>query len=847
MKYQAVLLFLFICCHQLMAQPVSLELKKNWQFRQSGKQQWYPATIPGTVHTDLLANKLIADPFYRDNENKVQWIESEEWEYRNRIDLPPFLFSKKHIDLVFDGLDTDAEVFLNGKKILEANNMFRQWVVDIKPQAKQAGNELLIRFHSSAKRARAKKAMESPTYPDNERIYVRKAQYQFGWDWGPRMVTCGIWKKVQLIGWDEARLGRIAITNISADDKQAEIKIEAEVYADKDLQVLITSKIHAPSAIQKSGNVVQVPAQNETAFLKKGMNKLAFTRQISNPARWPYAKDMYSSEIEIRSPGSSSKSILLDKSTGLYFGLRSVQLITDKDSIGTSFYFKLNGHPVFAKGSNWIPPDNFLPRAEKEKRYEQLLKAAKDAHINMLRVWGGGVYEDDIFYTLCDRYGIMVWQDFMFAGAMYPGDPAFLKNVEEEIRYQVNRLKSHPCIVLWCGNNEIDEAWHNWGWQKQYAYNAADSARIWDDYRKLFHQLIPGILQELDPQRPYWPSSPSIGWGRDSAYANGDVHYWGVWWGKEPVETYREKTGRFNSEYGMQGMPVMPSIRQFSLPEDWDTSSAVMKTHQKHPSGWQNIKIYVDRRFIAPKRFEDLVYVSQLMQADAIKTAMEAHRRNKPLTMGSLFWQWNDCWPVTSWSAIDYYGRPKALFYESKRSFADLVILPDMDAAYYRFNIVSDLDTSVTVHLETDFISFAGGERNTLKAQQEFTIAPNGNFSGRSRRAPMKERPADACIRFRVVQQGKTIAENFLFLAPPKSLHLTKPSITVQVLGNHTIELVADRFAYGVCVEVPEGVALDDNYFHMVQGEKKILHFTGTLPDNTIRSEIKIKSLADTY
>jgi beta-mannosidase len=733
MKRIILIIFVFIVFVAQAQQSISLD--KGWEFRKVGSDKWYKAEVPGTIHTDLLANKLIPDPFYRDNESKVQWVENETWEYRTTFDIPHELFDQEHIEIQFDGLDTYADIYLNGTKIIRADNMFRQWTADIKLIARRAANKLLIVFSPAAILAKKTREADSIRRPDNERVYVRKAQYQFGWDWGPRLVTCGIWKEVRLI---------------------------------------TTPPIEKPSAIN------------------------------------------------------------------------DIKLITGKDSIGESFYFSVNGKPTFIKGANWIPLDNFLPRAKKSKRYEQLIKAAKEANINMLRVWGGGVYEDDVFYDLCDKYGIMVWQDFMFAGALYPADSSALRNIEAEIRYQVKRLRNHPCIALWCGNNEIEEAWFNWGWQKQFNYSAGDSLTLWNDYKKIFHELIPGILKELDPQRPYWPSSPSLGWGRDSAYKKGDVHYWGVWWGKEPVEKYNEKVGRFVSEYGMQGMPGMKTIEQFSLPPDRDTSSAVMRTHQKHPFGWENIKYYIEQKFRAPKSFKDLVYVSQLMQADAIKTAIEAHRRNKPTTMGTMFWQWNDCWPVTSWSAVDYYGRKKALYYEVKRSYNDLVILPIDYKGRYWFKVINESKAISSVQIVVDYIDFNKGviwfespvNRYDIKEDTTCWISMTPNL--------YNEKRETGCVRVRLQKDETTIASNFLFFNTPKALDLPKAKININITAS-TITLTSDKFAYGVYIDVPDGVELEDNFFHLVPGEKKIVNFTSSIPLDQLRRNIKTKSLADTY
>jgi beta-mannosidase len=721
-------------------QNVSIELNKNWQFRKAGEAKWYKADVPGTIHTDLLANKLIPDPYYRDNEEKVQWVENEIWEYKLVFDVDDKTFSRRQIQLVFDGLDTYAETSLNGENILNADNMFHDWQIDIKPLVKKHNNVLLIRFHPSAKFAKKLKSETKIVYPDNERVFVRKAQYQFGWDWGPRLVTCGIWKPVRLVAFDRPR-------------KQQEKKL---------------------------------PSWN-------------------------------------------------------------VKLVSRKDSIGESFYFTKNDKPVFIKGANWIPADNFLPRAKKLKLYEKRIRDAKEANINMLRVWGGGVYEDDIFYELCDRYGIMVWQDFMFAGAMYPGYPAFEQSVLREVTYQVNRLKKHPCIVIWCGNNEIEEAWFNWGWQKQFNYSAQDSLTLWNDYKRIFRDSIPAILKRLDPLRPYWPSSPSLGWGRDSAYRKGDVHYWGVWWGKEPVEKYNEKIGRFNSEYGMQGMPDMKTIRQFALPEDLDTSSKVMKVHQKHPFGYENIKMYIENKFRTPKSFEDLVYVSQLMQADAIRTAIVAHRRNAPVTMGTMFWQWNDCWPVTSWSAVDYYGRKKALYYEVKRSFASIVSYIIRNGNKLQAGVISDDRNALNLLPRIEFVPLDAANKSLETLRVGIEMADAGIYQTSHEIVIPEISTKDYFVRVQLYSNtGSLIGTDALLLDNPKDSNLpnAKISVSISPLG---IELTSDNFAYGVQITVPDGMELSDNYFNLLPGQEKIVKFISKLPLETIRKSIRIKSLVDTY
>ncbi|MBL0146346.1 MAG: hypothetical protein IPP48_11890 [Chitinophagaceae bacterium] len=403
MKKLLLLILILFNALQFFAQNTSLSLNKNWQFSQHGKNKWYKAIVPGTIHTDLLANKLIPDPFYRDNENKLQWIDSLNWEYKTIFNVDEKIFVKPTIDLIFDGLDTYANVYLNGNLILQANNMFRGWTISVKPYLKKTKNELKIVFTSAQKMVDSIAKSNLPLIlPDNNRVYARKAQFQFGWDWGPKFVGCGIWKDVKLI---------------AADIKRS------------------------------------------------------------------YSKN--------------------------YDPINEVKLIQLPDSIGTSFYFEQNGKPVYVKGANWIPANIFLPSVKKED-YRKLLQKAKDANMNMLRVWGGGIYEADEFYNLCDEMGIMVWQDFMFAGGMYPADDAFMQNVKEEVKYQIERLRHHPCIVLWCGNNEIDEAWKNWGWQNQFNLHGTDSSKIWNNYKKLFADSLQAWVNKLDGTRPYISTSPKM-------------------------------------------------------------------------------------------------------------------------------------------------------------------------------------------------------------------------------------------------------------------------------------------------------------------------------------------------
>ena len=569
MKKIKLVFFLFFCfAINVHAQVVTQKLTANWIFQEQDDAKWYPAKVPGEVHLDLMANKLIPDPFYRDNEKKVQWIEKENWDYQTTFNALPNVLSKTNIELVFDGLDTYADVYLNGKLILKADNMFRQWKVDVKQLLKPSANKLYIRFRSAQNVVDSLAKADQPYFiPDNARAYTRKAQFHFGWDWGPKLTGCGIWKELRL-----------------------------EAYR---------------------------------------------TKLVEKPFVAPI----------------------------------KVELVQQPDEKGSSFYFNINGKATYMKGANYIPSDAFVTRMTKND-YRKMLMMAKDANMNMLRVWGGGVYEDDYFYELCDSLGIYVWQDFMFAGTMVPGDEAFFANVKEEVKYQVKRLRHHKSIVLWCGNNEIDEAFNRWGWQTQFRIKK-DSAKLWNDYTRLFRDSIPKWVKEVDDSRPYISSSPKYGWGVKNSFTEGDSHYWGVWWGNEDFEAFENKTGRFVSEYGMQAMPNYSSILKSTQPQDRYLASDVMKNHQKAGNGYQKLDVYLKSYFVDEERLrklsvEDYTYLTQCVQYYGFKNMILIHRSKEPYNMGTLLWQLNDCWPVASWSITDYYDRiPKAAWYAVKDAYSD--------------------------------------------------------------------------------------------------------------------------------------------------------------------------------
>lgn len=814
------LLLLLICC-SVSAQTSYRNLsKENWTFNKQNEAKKYKATIPGTVHTDLFQNQLISDPFFGANEKQLQWIENENWEYETHFTISKAELKNQNIDLEFDGLDTYATVYLNGKTVLEANNMFRKWTIPAKLHLKIGTNNLKVIFHSAVQKGKEEAKKLSYTLPEKERVFVRKAQYQFGWDWGPRFVTAGIWKNVQLKFWNSAKIENIKYSQIELNEKKAILEFTTEIY------VAVVKTIQ-----------LKINEKSENFNLKKGKNKIKMQYDITNPKLWWCNglgnANLYPFTIEI-----SQKKQFLD-SKKLNIGLRTIELIQEKDQVGKSFYFKLNGKSVFMKGANMVPPDNFLPRVS-DATYFSLVENAKKANMNMLRVWGGGVYFDDAFYEACDANGILVWQDFMFACSMYPGDEKFVKNVKQEVIDNVNRLQNHPSIAIWCGNNENDEGWHNWGWQKQFNYSKADSTQIWNDYKKVFHEMIPQTLDSLLPKEKniYWSSSPSIGWGRKESLLQGDSHYWGVWWGKEPFEIYEKKVGRFMSEYGFQGMPNLETLKEVIPKQDLNFTSEAFKNHQKHPTGYETINEYMERDFVVPKDFEDYLYVSQLLQARGMKTAIEAHRRAKSYCMGTLYWQFNDCWPVTSWSSLDYYGNWKAFHYQAKRSFENLLFSIEEEKDSYRIYIVNDDLKQYSGELVMDLIDFNG-----TKLWNEKIIFIASENSSKVHFEISKKDFLDFNLKQAVLSVSfpsleKIYSRHYFF--KPKDLQLAKPNIQIKVLDELTIEISSDVLAKDVFLFSENEVFFEDNYFDLLPNEKRIIKLSKPVQN------IKVKSLFDT-
>ena len=679
-----LLAFAFSACQQSEKPNVIVQLlNQGWTLTGDTLDINMQVDVPSVVQQSLYENGVIPHPYLGTVENQLLWISDHPWDYTLHFDADKELFEKENVELCFEGLDTYAEVSLNGYELFSADNQFREWKADAKPFLKEKDNLLEVHFSRYDSTQLALYEQHQPRLPEKYAV-SRKAPYQHGWDWAPKYKNVGIWKPVKLEGWNEARLENAYIVTQTANEEKAELMLHLDYESDREENVEITIEV-GPST--GSGTSV-FAAQNRPMSLSKGRQHTVLPYTIDNPQLWwpneMGEQPLYDFEVVLKKDNR-----VLD-SKKFKSGIRTFEMVDEPDSIGRAFYFKVNGVPMYAKGANYVPEEMIETWIDVNHTI-QLLEQAKDAHFNMLRVWGGGIYPSDNFFNICDSLGILVWQDFMYAGTMYPYDEAFLENARIEAEEQVRRLASHPSLALWCGGNEISEGYYNWGWQKSLNWSEEDDQAIKAGYDQLFETILPEAVTLYDGTRPYWPSSPSKGWGSPESLTEGDVHYWGVWWGELPYEVYREKVGRFNSEYGYQSYPDYQTLLKIAQGEELSKDAEVIASHQKHARGTRQIDDFIQRYYpnAQPKDFEEYVHLSQLSQAYGMEIAIEAHRTAKPYNMGTLYWQLNDAWPVTSWSSIDYYGNPKVLQERLKTLFAPVLL--SLDRKDYGVFVTSDL------------------------------------------------------------------------------------------------------------------------------------------------------------
>lgn len=836
------------------AAPVQQQLHEGWQFKQNRGTNWFSATVPGVVHTDLMANEIIEDPFFRLNERGVQWVDKEDWVYKTTFTAKSDILNKECIELVFEGLDTYADVYLNDKLLLSADNMFRRWRIDVKPHLREGENTLKVYFHSVVKIDMPKwEALPFQYYRWNDQsenggllnrkisVFCRKAGYHYGWDWGPRLVTSGIWRPVYLEAWNAHRINDIFYNQKSVTAKRADIDVEFEILSQKE----------ATATLRVIDENTGKTLAKSTTTLAKGENKAVVPISIAKPKLW-WSNGLgeahrYAFRTEVEVDGSIVDSKHHD------IAVRSLKVIREEDKDGRSFYFELNGKRVFAKGANYIPCDSFLTRVTDEV-YEKTIADAVAVNMNMLRVWGGGIYENAKFYEECEKNGIMVWQDFMFGCALYPVEGAMIENIRQEAIDNIKRLRNYGCIALWCGNNECYDtlvagkrSFEKKGIDMKYY----DIMKAQFDFQ--YYELLPEVCAKYDPMRYYHPMSPWAAKDVKSSKAKnlGDFHYWGVWGNRHPIDNYNTTRTRFMSEFGFQSFPEFGSVKLYAPnTKDWNIHSEVMMSHQRGgKSANSKINDYMKQEYWEQTDFEKFLYMGQVLQGDAIKLAVEAHRRDMPFCQGSLFWQHNDCWPVASWASRDYYGRWKAQHYFARYFFDKYLLSAYSRDGRLRLFVVSDNQQNVKAELDLKVMTLTG--KVVTHFHKSVTVPANTSTVMYDETVESALAGADAndvVIVSTLKVDGKEYSSHNYFVKQG-ALNFPKTNIKAEVTkcdGGVEVTLSADNFARAVYLSV-DGIDnfFEDNYFDLLPNSSRKIKVNTALSVEGFKKQLKIEHLGN--
>lgn len=817
------------------------DLGGHWELCDPVTDRVWPGVVPGSVHLDLLRAGEITDPFLRSNEREVAWIGERKWVYRRRFDLPDDMVGRGRVLLRFHGLDTLATVRLGGRVVLRADNMHRRWDVDITRWVVPAGNELEVTLASPLRAVRSKQLRRPlpgwwAMMCEPGVSWLRKQISNFGWDWGPWLVTSGIWRPVELVAFDGSRLDDVHVRQQHGDGA---VTLSVGVWVeqiDRRPRSVVVRVASAGTVVAEGSAEVTAAAAHVPVV-------------IENPSLWwPNGlgdQPLYDVEVDLLDGDS-----VVDR-VRQRVGLRTLELVREPDEQGESFAFACNGLRFFAKGANWIPADAVVGRAD-PATLRHMVDDAAAVNMNMLRVWGGGVYEDDALYDACDERGICVWQDFMFACATYPAfDAAYLRSVEAEAADNVRRLRHHPSLALWCGNNEVEMGLVGDRW--------TSTTMSWTDYRRLFDEVLPDVVTRFDPDRAYWPGSPHTpGAGRHDANdpSAGDAHLWGVWHGGEPFEAYRTTTHRFVSEFGFQSLPCPATVESFTEPEDRNLTSPVLDLHQRSTvagtSGTGHLVRYLLDWFRMPSGFEETIWQTQILQAIAVSIGVEHWRTQAPHTMGALYWQLNDCWPGWSWSSIDYHGRWKALHYAARRFFAPLLLtaVPDPTQGTITVHLCNDRPSTATGVLRLELTRADG----TVIRHEQRKVQVGALRSERVAVFSAKDELAkfgagDVLVWLELLADDEPMSSTLVTFCPPKTLALVEPRLRA-TLHRDGVRLESDHPALWAWPTVEDlDVRWSDSFVHVRPGRPVDLSFESkpALAVAELRRRLVVRSLFDTW
>ena len=840
----------------------SIDKNIKWEMRIIGNSEdagFIPAKVPGSVYNDLINAGRMEDPYWRDNEMAALELMKNDFEYRGSFDVDgDELADSDEVILRFNGLDTIADIELNGESLGSVNNMHRVWDYHVKDMLKIDGNELVILFHSPVKYI-DEQYKEDPAILGTEDAMrgfpkIRKGHYMFGWDWGPRLPDAGIWKDVEVLALKKARLESVYVRQEFNDDlTKAELKFDVSETGDGSL----SPKSSKTGAIMQNLDIINRETENRplspivTVIDPDGnilYDKVDISSEmvINDPKLWwPNGlgdQPLYTVRVEL----VDENGLVLDE-WERRIGLRKMEMSTVRDEFGAEFAHVVNNVKFFAMGADYIPEDNILSRCSRA-RTEDLLKQCTAANFNCIRVWGGGLYPSDDFYDVCDELGLVVWQDFMFACANYRLTRDFEENILAELKDNIRRLRHHASLGLWCGNNEmemfVDKG--EWGAKNE----------IKSDYVKMYEYLFPRLLEEEDPDRFYWPASPSCGGGFDEPNSpdRGDVHYWDVWHGNKPFTEYRKFYFRYLSEFGFQSFPSIKTVETFTEPSDRNVFSYVMEKHQRNASANGKIMNYMEQTFLYPTDLDTLIYASQLLQAEAIRYGVEHFRRNRGRCMGTVYWQLNDCWPVASWSSIDYYGRWKALHYYARRFFAPFMISCEEEGLLTQTMNTNAEPFEVKKSIR---LSVANESMCTRKGTVKWQLRNNDGFVIREEAEDVSIEPLSAkwldpvdlkeaglyenYVSYQLVEEGETVSQGTVLFCPPKHFKFVDPKLKVRLDGD---EILVSASAYAKSIEIRndnDDLILSDNFFDLNGGERRVKIIKGEPVGLSVRSVYDIK------